>query len=128
MKEWWRRREDLDAEVQSLMGSSEFTVYLDEPNSCVHIMRDGEEFTSALYPFDDAIRDNLRQQAYLLNNGLDADERQKVKEANEKVEQYNKMQLEEAKVENHNFGVWEYKNRFISPQNTPMFIVPGANK
>ena len=121
---YWQRRPDLDAEVQSLMAISELAVYFDEPHGCIHVMRGDEEFTSALFPFDDAIRGQLRKQAYLLHNGLDADERQRVKEANEKVDQYNETQREEAKAQTHNFGVWEYEHRFMGREVTPMVIVP----
>ena len=128
MKEYWRRREDLDSEIQSLMGTSELIVFDDIPHGCLHILRGTEEFTSCLYPLNDSIREQLRQAAYLLHNGLDADERQRIKEANEKVEQYNQLQLEEVEFENRKFGVWEYKHRFESPQNTPMVIVPENKK
>ncbi len=90
---YWVRCEELDAEIQSLMATSELTVWLDEPHSCLHIMHGDDEFVSTLYPLNDQLRDELRQQAYLLHNGLDEAERQRVKEANEKVEQYNQMQI-----------------------------------
>ena len=125
---YWQRRSDLDAEIQSLMSNSELTVYLDSPHNCLHIMRGDEEFTSILYPLNDQLRDELRQQAYLLHNGMTNDEIQRIKEANKKVEQYNKMQLEEAKVNNHNFGVWEYEHRFLGREVKPMIIVPGVTK
>jgi hypothetical protein len=121
---WWRRRDDLDAEVQQLMGSSELTVYDDEPHSCIHIMRGDEEFTSAIYPFDDSVRDDLRQQAFLLHNGLDEAERLRIVEANKMRAAADANTVEEAKADWREYGVWEYKNRFQSPQVTPMVINP----
>lgn len=128
MMPWWERAEWLDGEIQSIMGSSEFTVYADSPHSCIHIMRGDAEFTSALFPLNDAIRDDLRQAAYLLHNGLDADERQRVKEANEKVEAYGEKQKEEAKEDWRDESVWEYEHRFEGRQVTPMVIMPGSEK
>jgi hypothetical protein len=128
MMPYWKRAEELDAEIQSIMGSSEFIVYLDEPHSCVHIFRDGYEFTSALFPFDDAIRNDLRQAAYLLHNGLDADERQRVADANEKVEAYGERQKEEAKADWRDESVWEYEHRFEGRQVTPMVVLDGGKK
>jgi hypothetical protein len=86
-------------------------------------MRDSTEFTSALFPFDDQIREDLRRAAFLLHNGLDADERQRIADANEKVEAYGEKQKEEAKADVHEFGVWEYQHRFEGKQVAPMIIV-----
>jgi hypothetical protein len=78
------------------------------------------EFTSALFPLNDYVRNDLRQMAHLLQHGTDADERQRIKEANEKMEQYGEAQKEEAKADWRNEAEFEYKNRFIGPANTPM--------
>jgi len=128
MYPWWGRAEWLDSEIQSLMGSSEFEVWMDNLHNCIHIMRGGSEFTSAPFPMNEQDRDELRKAAYLLHNGLDADERQRIKEANEMVDQYNRLQKEESDAEVIDFGVWEYKNRFTGPQNKPMVIVPGGKE
>jgi hypothetical protein len=128
MTNYWERAEWLDPEVQSLMSNSELTVFYDEPHSCIHIMRGDEEFSSALYPMDDSVRNELRQQAYLLNNGMNEDEVRRIAEANEKREAYGEKLKKEADAEFMDFGVFEYKNRFISPQVTPMVISPGVNK
>lgn len=124
MMEYWRRREDLDAEVQSIMGSSEFTVYDDEPHGCVHIFRGGAEFTSALYPFNDEIRQQLREQAYILHNGMDDDLRREVKDINEKREAYSENLHEEASADWRNESVWQYEHDFLGRTVTPMFIMP----
>ena len=128
MTEYWRRREDLDAEVQSIMGSSEFIVYDDTPHSCIHICRGDQEFTSAPFPLDDEIRNDLRQQVYLLHNGLDADERKRVAEANEKRDAYSENIREEAKDDWRKESVWDYEHQFLGREVTPMFIVPEVLK
>jgi hypothetical protein len=87
-----------------------------------------QEFTSALFPLDDSTRDGLRQAAFLLQNGTDADERQRIKEANEKMEQYGEAQKEEAKADWRDEAEFEYKNRFIGPANTPMVVLDGGKK
>jgi hypothetical protein len=125
---WWERRIDLDAEVQSLMGNSELTIFHDAPHSCIHIMLGDQEFSSAMFPLDDAIRSDLRQQAYLLNNGINEDEVKRIAEANEKLEAYNKQVKAEADNEVQNFGEWEYRHRFEGLDVTPMFVVPGRKQ
>jgi hypothetical protein len=121
---WWGRCEEMDGEIQSLMGTSELTVWMDSLHNCIHIMQGDYEFTSVEFPLNDNDRDDLRQQAYLLHNGLDEAERQRITDANEKREAYGEQLKAEADAEVQDFGVWEYKNRFMGPQNTPMFIVP----
>jgi hypothetical protein len=128
MQPYWKRAEWLDGEIQSLMQTSELTVYLDEPHNCIHIMRGNCEFHSALFPLNDSIREDLRQAAYLLHNALDGEERQRIKEANEKMEAYGERQQEEVKADVRDFGVWTYKHLFENPQNTPMIIMDGDKK
>jgi len=128
MYPYWQRRCDLDGEICSIMGRSDLTVYEDPPHSCIHIMIGDYEFTSALFPLNDSVRNDLRQMAYLLQHGTDADERQRIKEANEKMEQYGEAQKEEAKSDWRNEAEFEYKNRFISPANTPMVVLDGGKK
>jgi uncharacterized protein YicC (UPF0701 family) len=125
---YWVHRPDLDDEIRAVMGMSELSVFYDEPHNCIHVMRGDEEFTSALYPLNDAIRNDLRQQAYLLHNALDADERQKVKEANEKMDAYSDSVKAEAEADLHDFNVWEYRRRFEGLDVTPMIIVPEVPK
>ncbi len=126
MMPWWVRREDLDGEICSIMETSDLEVYHDGPHNCLHIMRGGAEFTSCLYPLDDQIRDELRHAAFLLHNGIDEEERQRIKDANEKMEAYGESVKEEAKDDWRDEALFEYKNRFIGPANTPMVIVPGG--
>lgn len=121
---WWGRCEEMDAEIQSLMGTSELTVWMDSLHSCLHILRGEDEFTSVMFPLDDYGRNELRQQAFLLHNGLDESERQRIRDANEKREAYGEQVKAEANAEVRDLGVWEYKNRFIGSQNTPMIVVP----
>ena len=128
MQPYWKRAEWLDAEIQSLMQTSDLTAWLDEPNGCVHIMRGDYEFHSALFPFNDAIRDDLRKAAFILQNGMDADERQQIKEANEKREAYGEALEEESKQDWRDESVWEYEHRFMDRQITPMIVVPGGTE
>ena len=126
MYPYWQRRCDLDSEICSLMGRSDLTVFEDQPYSCLHIMLGDAEFTSALFPLNDSIRNDLRQMAYLLQHGTDADERQRIKEANEKMEQYGEAQKEEASADWREFGVWEYEHRFLGREVKPMVIINGG--
>jgi len=126
MNEYWDRRPDLDAEIQSVMGTSELEVYLDPPHSCIHIMRGGMEFTSALWPMDDSIREDLRQQSFLLHNGINEDEVRRVAEANARVDQYNEMQREEAKDDWRKESIWDYEHMVLDKGLKPFIIVPGG--
>lgn len=128
MYPYWRRREDLDGEICSLMGRSDLTVFEDAPHSCLHIMLGDAEFTSALFPLDDSIRDGLRQAAYLLQNGTDADERQRIKDANEKREKYKESQVEEYKADQRKYAVWEYEHRFLGREVKPMVVLNEVEK
>jgi hypothetical protein len=121
---FWGRAPEFDSEIQSIMQTSELEVYVDPVHNCLHIMRGSEEFTSCLFPLNDQIREELRQGAYLLHNGMDGDERQRITDANEKREAYEEQLKAEANAAVQDFGTFEYKNRFIAPQVTPMFIVP----
>jgi hypothetical protein len=110
------------------MGRSDLTVFEDAPHACIHVMLGDSEFTSALFPLDDSIRDSLRQAAYLLQNGTDADERQRIKEANEKREKYEESQVEEYKADQRKFGVWEYEHRFLGREVKPMVVLNEVEK
>lgn len=123
----WERAEYLDSEIQSLMERSDLSVYMDAPHGCIHIMLAGSEFTSARFPLDDEIRNELRSQAYLLHNGLDEEERRRVKEANERADQANEYLQEEAKADWRDFATWECEHRFFGRDVTPMVIVPGGS-
>jgi len=120
----WRRREDLDGEICSIMGRSDLAVYEDSPHSCIHIMIGDYEFTSALFPLDDAIRNDLRQQAFLLQNGTNEDEVERIRDANEKREKYGEAQLEEARAGVREMGTWEYEHRFLGREVKPMIVMP----
>jgi len=124
----WRRREDLDGEICSIMGRSDLIVFEDAPHSCIHIMIGDYEFTSALFPLDDAIRNDLRQQAFLLQNGTNEDEVERIRDANEKREKYGEAQLEEAKAGVREKGTWEYKHRFLGKEITPMIVLDGGEQ
>jgi hypothetical protein len=126
MYPYWRRREDLDGEICSIMGRSDLAVYEDSPHSCIHIMMGDYEFTSALFPLDDSIRNDLRQQAFLLQNGTNEDEVARIRDANKKLQQYDELQRGEALASNREFGVWEYEHRFLGREVKPMIIVPGG--
>ncbi len=128
MMPWWERAEWLDGEIQSILNSSEFTVYMDAPHNCIHIMRSDGEFTSVLFPLNDDSRDHLRQQAFLLHNGINEDEVRRIKDANEKVDAYNQIQIEEAKQDWRDESIWEYQHRFDGKTVTPMVIVPGSKE
>lgn len=122
---WWVRRPDLDEQVRSIMGNSELTVYLDEPHSCLHIMQSDYEFTSIMYPLNDYLRNELRQQAYILHNGQVDDEIRRVREINEKAGKDSENVTADAKEDWREEAVFDYKNTFIGPQNKPTIIVPG---
>jgi hypothetical protein len=70
----------------------------------------------------------LRQQAFLLHNGINEDEVRRIKDANEKVDAYNQIQIEEAKQDWRDESIWEYQHRFDGKTVTPMVIVPGSKE
>jgi len=125
MYPYWQRAENLDAEICAIMERSDLTVWHDSLHSCIHIMLGGSEFTSAMFPLNDQIRNELRQAAFLLHNGMNEDEMRRVSEANEKVEQYANMQEEEAKADWRQESEWTYKHWFEGSQSKPMVIVGG---
>jgi hypothetical protein len=122
---WWGRREDLDGEIQSLMGTSELTVWMDSVHNCLHVMRGDEEFTSVMYPLDDRLRDELRQQAYILHNGEVESEIQRIKEANEKREAYGENVMEEAKRDWRDEATYRV-NKDLFGQGPISVISPGV--
>jgi hypothetical protein len=84
------------------------------------------EFTSALFPLDDSIRNDLRQQAFLLQNGTNEDEVARIRDANEKLQQYDELQKEEAGASFREMGVWEYEHRFLGREVKPMIVMDGG--
>lgn len=123
---WCVRRTDLDGEICSLISRSDIEVYDDDKNGCLHIFIGGTEFTSCFYPLNDQVREELRRAAFLLHNGIDADERQRIADANAKRDAYGETQKEEAKNDWRDESVWEYKHRFLDKQVTPMVVLDGG--
>ena len=124
----WERAEHLDSEIQSLMERSDLSVYIDRIHNCIHVMLgDAYEFTSAPFPLNDEIRSELRQQAYLLHNGIDEEERRRIKEANERRDQANENLRQDAKADWRDFATWECEHRFFGRDVTPMVIMPGGS-
>jgi len=88
-------------------------------------MQSDYEFTSIMYPLNDYLRNELRQQAYILHNGQVDDEIRRVREINEKAGKDSENVTADAKEDWREEAVFDYKNTFIGPQNKPTIIVPG---
>lgn len=82
----WVENVLLSAEVNALMGRGGFTVYEDMMHNCYHIVRgEDDEFTSAPMPWDEATKELLRRQSWIMHNNESQREMDYFKEQMDKV-------------------------------------------
>jgi len=93
MYPWWQEEPQLSAEVCSLLGRSDFRVYVDNRHQCLHVMLGNEEWASVPLPWGEAARESLRRRAYIMHNDLSKAEAQKQKD------DYNEMMAASEKDE-----------------------------